>query len=346
MEGVRVSNPLSSTSEGGPLRWAALRRPGGVLRPALSPSRCIKPAPAPDDAPSVETHGAPQQQHEPATAGTTGTDRPLPARPARRRPSPLLPLACLTGTAALLAAALLSGTAAAQTLVLVVLGVVVALLATALHASRSARTAAQEVVADLAAALESARDASVVDEATGLLNRHGVVLVAGHLLESARRGGGAVHCCVVEVTPATVLGDGRSGEPAGTARLERLAALRAAAATALRSATRSADVLGCDESGRFLVVGPGTGLHAQELERRVRAGLAEQRHAERTAGAPATAAERQTVDVGAALLAPWDDGDVADLLARAEKALAQRRALRSSAPPSGWGRRRADVDRH
>ncbi|PPK94158.1 GGDEF domain-containing protein [Kineococcus xinjiangensis] len=264
---------------------------------------------------------------------------------ASRRPSLLL-VAPLGGSAILVAVAALNSSVVVETLVLVVLGVVVAVLASALHAARRSRLAAQQCAADLAAALESARDATVLDEDTGLLNRQGVLLVARHVLESARRSGGAVHCCVVEVTPAVVLG-GPGGAQGVAERVERTAALRAAAAAALRNATRSSDVVGADETGRFLVVGPGTGLHAQELERRMRAGLAEQRHAERAAGGLVTAiAERQTVDVGAAVLAPWDEGDVDDLLARAEKALQQRRALRTSAPQAGWGRRRADIEPH
>jgi hypothetical protein len=49
-----------------------------------------------------------------------------------------------------------------------------------------------------------------------------------------------------------------------------------------------------------------------------------------------------SVEAGAAVLAPWDEGGVSDLLVRAEQALAQRRALRRSTPQHGWGRRRSD----
>ena len=89
--------------------------------------------------------------------------------------------------------------------------------------------------------------------------------------------------------------------------------------------------------GRFVVLGPGAGLHAQELERRIRVGLAQSRLAGGGERAP-----RLAVEAGAAVLAPWDEGGVSDLLVRAEQALAQRRALRRSVPQHGWGRRRSD----
>ncbi len=73
--------------------------------------------------------------------------------------------------------------------------------------------------------------------------------------------------------------------------------------------------------------GPGAGLHAQELERRIRVGLAQSRLAGGGERAP-----RLAVEAGAAVLAPWDEGGVSDLLVRAEQALAQRRALRRSVP--------------
>ncbi|WP_459643791.1 hypothetical protein [Kineococcus sp. NUM-3379] len=218
-----------------------------------------------------------------------------------------------------------AGTAPAalpSTVVPVLLAVAVVVLAVVLHGALRSRDSARQMVSDLAAALEESRDGGVVDDASGLLNRHGVLLVGRHLLESARRSGGALHCCVVEVAP------GGGGD--------RLAGV----AAALRAATRAADVVGCDGEGRFLVVGPGTGLHAQELERRVRAGLAAGRG--EAPGGVASAPGSDAVDVGAAVLAPWDDGEVPELLGRAERALAQRRALRASATGTAWGRRRVD----
>jgi len=211
--------------------------------------------------------------------------------------------------------------------------VVVGALAVALGAAHRARRAAEHVVDDLLAALDSARGESVRDEATGLLNRRGILLIGTQVLESARRSGGAVHTCVVEVLPGARLGNPLSAEELAAEQHQEWAAT----AVALKAATRSADVVAHDEGNRFVVLGPGSGLHAQELERRVRVGLAQGRL---EAGGDRT--RRLAVEVGAAVLAPWDEGDVADLLVRAEQSLLQRRALRRSTPQHGWGRRRND----
>ncbi|NIZ93118.1 GGDEF domain-containing protein [Kineococcus rubinsiae] len=211
--------------------------------------------------------------------------------------------------------------------------VVVGALTVALGAAHRARRAAEHAVEDLLAALDAARGESVRDEATGLLNRRGVLLIGTQVLESARRSGGAVHACLVEVVPGARLGNALSEEELALEQRQEWAAT----ATALKAATRSADVVAHDDGNRFVVLGPGSGLHAQELERRVRVGLAQGR-----LEAGGDRSRRLAVEVGAAVLAPWDEGDVADLLVRAEQSLTQRRALRRSAPQHGWGRRRND----
>ncbi|WP_432535899.1 GGDEF domain-containing protein [Kineococcus arenarius] len=209
-----------------------------------------------------------------------------------------------------------------------------AVLARALVVAARGRRDVEHALGRLRAELGAVRDESVKDDATDLLNRRGLELLGHQVLESARRSGGAVHACVVEVAPGVVLG--AVSQRAEDLRGQREADWRAVAA-ALRSATRSSDVLARQEEGRFLVLGPGAGLHAQELERRVRVGLAQQR-----LGAGAEPPPRLAVEVGAAVLAPWDDGGVGELLLRAEQSLAQRRALRRSVPQGGWGRRRSD----
>ncbi|WP_432482321.1 diguanylate cyclase domain-containing protein [Kineococcus esterisolvens] len=210
-------------------------------------------------------------------------------------------------------------------------------LARALVVAERSRRAVEESVDLLHAELGTVRDEGVKDAVTDLLNRRGLLLLGHQVLESARRSGGAVHACVVEVTPGVLLG-------ARAVRADELRGQREqdwrAAATALRSATRASDVVAREGEGRFLVLGPGAGLHAQELERRVRVGLAQQRLGVGAGGGEAV--PRLAVEVGAAVLAPWDDGGVADLLVRAEQSLAQRRALRRSTPQHGWGRRRGD----
>ncbi|PRY17207.1 diguanylate cyclase domain-containing protein [Kineococcus rhizosphaerae] len=238
------------------------------------------------------------------------------------------------GAVAVTLAAVLASSTTALVVALAAAGVLVVVLAVALAGSVRAHRQAERSADQLLSALETARDENVNDAVTGLLNRRGLLLVGHQVLESARRSGGAVHACVVEVTPGVRLGEG--ARTADDVRLQREAEW-AAAAAALRGATRTSDVVAREGEGRFIVLGPGAGLHAQELERRIRVGLAQGRLA---GGGDRTA--RLAVEVGASVLAPWDEGGVADLLVRAEQALAQRRALRRSAPQHGWGRRRSD----
>ena len=273
--------------------------------------------------------------------------RAQPVQPPRRAGSgrPSWPWAAAAAGVLALAAvgavatAALASTTAALAVALAGALLLVLLLGAALAAAARAHREAEDAVESLLLALESARDESVSDETTGLLNRRGLLLVGRQVLESARRSGGAVHACVVEVTPAVQLG----GPAPGSQELrEQREHREAAVAAALRGATRTSDVVARDDEGRFLVLGPGAGLHAQELERRVRVGLAQHRLQDRAQGEGGDRSARMAVEVGAAVLAPWDEGQVADLLVRAEQALAQRRALRRSTPVHGWGRRRND----
>ncbi|MEZ0164258.1 diguanylate cyclase [Kineococcus sp. LSe6-4] len=281
-------------------------------------------APGPRDAadPAVAPPAAPA----PATARRPGS-------PVRGRAAALV-LVPVTGAVAVVLAAVLAPTPVVLLVALVAVGALALTLAVALAVTVRAHREAERSAGSLLAALEAARDETVQDPVTGLLNRRGLVLVGHQVLESARRSGGAVHACVVEVTPGVQLG-------AGSRSVEEVRAAReaewAAAATALRAATRTSDVVAREGEGRFVVLGPGAGLHAQELERRLRVGLAQGRLA---GGGDRTA--RLAVEAGAAVLAPWDEGGVSDLLVRAEQALAQRRALRRSVPAHGWGRRRSD----
>ncbi|WP_369069235.1 diguanylate cyclase domain-containing protein [Kineococcus terrestris] len=263
---------------------------------------------------------------------TSPAPRPRAVPDARARTAGLFALP-LAGAAVVGATAWLApGAVLAVTAVVAVLAAAAA-AGLVLADARRGRLAAEQAVEHLLAALDEARGASVSDEATALLNRRGLVLVAQQVLASARRSGGAVHGCVVEVTPAVRLGARPSEEDVAAQRLEEWRAT----AAALRAATRATDVVAREDEGRFLVVGPGAGLHAQELERRVRVGLAQGRL---EAGGQRSA--RLAVEVGVAVLAPWDEGGVEDLLLAADQALQQRRALRRSSPVHGWGRRRGD----
>ncbi|WP_432512540.1 diguanylate cyclase domain-containing protein [Kineococcus sp. SYSU DK001] len=262
---------------------------------------------------------------------TAGPRRSAGALDGRAAALLLVPVA---GAVATVVAASLASTTVALVVALVAVSVVAAVLAVALVVAVRAHREAERSAQALLSALETARDESVHDAVTGLLNRRGLVLVGEQVLESARRAGGAVHACLVEVTPGVQLG----GAPATAGELRaRREAEWAAAAAALRGATRTSDVVAREGEGRFIVLGPGAGLHAQELERRVRVGLAQSR----LAGGD-DRVTRLGVEAGAAVLAPWDEGGVGDLLVRAEQALSQRRALRRSVPQHGWGRRRND----
>ncbi|MCI2240077.1 hypothetical protein MO973_35995 [Paenibacillus sp. TRM 82003] len=266
--------------------------------------------------------------------------RPRPAAPPvppERRRHLLVAGVPAAGVLGVVLAGLLPVRVAAVAAGAVVAAVCLLVLARALLVALRSRAESEESLVRLHAELHAARDESVKDPLTDLLNRRGLLLLGHQVIESARRSGGAVHACVVEVTPAVVLGV-PAGHP-GRAGEQRADDWRAVAAS-LRGATRTTDVVAREDEGRFLVLGPGAGLHAQELERRVRVGLAQQRLGGGTGDGEAS--PRLSVEVGAAVLAPWDDGGVGDLLVRAEQSLAQRRALRRSVPQHGWGRRRGD----
>jgi GGDEF domain-containing protein len=298
-----------------------------------SPSRHIQPTPPRADVTRVTS--------------TPGSSEPS-VRPARASSSP----DGRTWTTALvavpvvgvLATAVTATVAPVTTTLLVALGSALALagiLAAALAVAHRAHREAERAADSLVSALEHARDENVNDVVTGLLNRRGLMLVGNQVLESARRSGGAVHACIIEVTPGVQVGGVvRSADE----QRRQQETEWAAAAGSLRAATRTSDVVARVDEGRFIVLGPGAGLHAQELERRMRVGLAQER-LQVAAVSPApdpTRSARLSVEAGAAVLAPWDEGGVTDLLVRAEQALAQRRALRRSTPQHGWGRRRAD----
>ncbi|MFB9378227.1 GGDEF domain-containing protein [Kineococcus gynurae] len=208
-------------------------------------------------------------------------------------------------------------------------------------ARRSLRSS-EELCGELFATLAAARGQSVHDDETDLLNRAGLDLIGTQVLEAARRSGGAVHACVVEI------GAGTPADPTVPVPTpEQRRADRVATAEVLRRATRSSDVLARDGGDHYLVLGPGSGLHAQELERRVRVGLAQHRLSQRSTTAVEGGVRqlRPTVEVGTSMLAPWDEGGVAELVAGAELALQRRRALRAEpgAGTSAAGRRRGDA---
>jgi diguanylate cyclase (GGDEF)-like protein len=169
------------------------------------------------------------------------------------------------------------------------------------------------LTARLAAAEEAGRLLAVRDPLTGAVNRQGLEMVAGPMLENARRQGEALHCLLVDVDDFR-----RVNEEAGAQAGDDV--LRAVTA-ALTSAVRTTDVVARWSGDEFAVVGPGTGTSPLELERRVHASLSEE---------PPLPPEvwGARVSIGSATLVPWDDGDLSGLLRRADQDMRLRRSLR------------------
>ena len=163
---------------------------------------------------------------------------------------------------------------------------------------------------------ERAAALSVVDDLTGCFNTHGVELLGDHVLQLVRRQSGAMHCAVIEVEGlAPVL------DALGASAVEEVLV---AVSEALRGATRGSDVVGRSGEVTFVVVGPGTGMGALDLERRLRGSLLQ--------APPLSLREWPcTVLVGVGQLQPWDSGGVPELVAKADEDLGLRRALRAPA---------------
>lgn len=170
------------------------------------------------------------------------------------------------------------------------------------------------------AARARAEEVAVVDHLTGAANRQGLAMIAGPMIENARRQGQAVHCLYVDVEEFRQV-----NEIAGNAVGDDL--LRAVA-EALRGSTRLTDVVARWEADEFVVMGPGTGTSPLEMERRLRKRL--------TQSAPVPAdVWTPRVSVGSSTLVPWDEGDLADLTRRADEDMHLRRSLRRRTRLSG-----------
>jgi diguanylate cyclase (GGDEF)-like protein len=169
------------------------------------------------------------------------------------------------------------------------------------------------LTARLLAAHESAQADAVRDQLTGAVNRRGLDMVAAPMVENARRQGEAAHCLFVDVDGFREVNE-RHGAAVGDAVLRAVAA-------ALAAGVRTTDVVGRWTGDEFVVVGPGTGTSPLELERRVHASLAAE---------PPVPPELWSarVSIGSATLVPWDEGDLAALLRRAEQDMRLRRSLR------------------
>ncbi len=165
---------------------------------------------------------------------------------------------------------------------------------------------------------ERARSAelTVVDELTGCYNTHGLSLLGEQVLAMVRRQSGAMHAAVIEIEGIPAVLDALGARAVDEVVL--------AVSSAVRGSTRGTDVVCRSGEVTFVVVGPGSGTGALDLERRLRALLL------RTP--PLSLREWPcTVLVGVGQLQPWDSGGLSELTHRADEDLGLRRALRGPA---------------
>ncbi|PID53753.1 MAG: hypothetical protein CSA58_06255 [Micrococcales bacterium] len=153
-------------------------------------------------------------------------------------------------------------------------------------------------------AQDRADASSVVDVPTRCVNRKGLALVGPPMLYQARRRGDAVYAASVRIGGLTEA----VREHGDEVEIDLVTGV----ADALRASTRAADVVARTDHGIFHVIGPGRGMTATELERRCRMAMLERRPVD-----PQTWAG--TLFIGVSVLAPWEDGDMDILLARADR---------------------------
>ena len=171
-------------------------------------------------------------------------------------------------------------------------------------------------VDQLSELLERAERAAVQDDLTGLLNRRGLAMVGEQIVAAARRSGNAVHCVFVDVDGLKDVND-RLGHLAGDRVL-------LAVSDAVRLSVRGGDVVARWGGDEFCVLGPGPGTAPVDLEKRIVARVQELPPEDVPGWLP-------RVSAGSAMLAPWDDGDLASLLDQADREMYRRRALRREA---------------
>ncbi len=174
----------------------------------------------------------------------------------------------------------------------------------------------RSTVDELSELLERAERAAVQDDLTGLLNRRGLAMVGEQVVASARRSGNAVHCVFVDIDGLKEVND-RLGHLAGDRVL-------LAVADAVRMSVRGGDVVARWGGDEFCVLGPGPGTAPVDLEKRIVARVQELPPEDVPGWLP-------RVSAGSAMLAPWDDGDLASLLDQADREMYRRRSLRREA---------------
>lgn len=159
---------------------------------------------------------------------------------------------------------------------------------------------------------------TVRDELTGCVNQRGLHLLGSQMLHDVRRRGDALHACVIRVQRLDVVDRELGREAADEVLL--------VVAEALRAHTRGTDVVAGGPRGEFRVVGPGAGVGVGETERRLRGYVLDHMPV------PLQVWPCMVV-IGTAGLEPWDDGDLTDLLRRAEEDLCLRLAMHAPSVP-------------
>jgi diguanylate cyclase (GGDEF)-like protein len=166
---------------------------------------------------------------------------------------------------------------------------------------------------ELASSRQAIELRAVTDPLTGTSNRRGLELVALPMIEHARRQGEAVHCLFIDLDDFRAIND-ELGRNTGDEVL-------AAVSEAVLASVRATDVVARWAGDQFVVLGPGTGTSPLEMERRVRAQLAND------PPVPQQVWDGR-VSIGSATLVPWDEGNLDSLLGRAEEDMQLRRSLR------------------
>jgi len=203
-----------------------------------------------------------------------------------------------------------TGDDAARWINVLLLVIAAGALATAI---RRARTGAAMALVD---AHRQVMEQSVRDPLTGVANRKGLGLVARPMIDLARRQGHAVHALVVDVDTLRGINEEhgiRDGDE-----------VLSAVAESLMVATRATDVVARWGGDEFVMIGPGTGTSPLEMERRIRAHLAEKVDLPKEIW-------QGRVSAGIATLVPWDADDLEGLLERAIQDLSLRRSLKRRA---------------
>lgn len=146
------------------------------------------------------------------------------------------------------------------------------------------------------------------DETTGLLNDRGLITFGEMLIDIARRDGDAVGACELRVASQ------RGGPPLPDDLIT--------AAEAAQRAFRASDVVARLDEHHLIVIGKGDGFSPAAIEARIQDCI----DLMAVPGLP-----RPQLQAGVAVLAPWDDGSLPELLAAVEADLALRLTARDPA---------------